>query len=339
MAMYALPGWTTWDANSGAGNWSSTSGGASNGSYPQGTDDVVFDANSGPSRTITISGTPQIKSLTTVGANAMTFGTTQLSVFGSVNLTGTTSFAYLFCGSASTDYSVTFGNCTIGTLYIDCGSWTASLGSNVTLTTQLTVNAGTFNGNTYNITTPQIILQGGTLNMSSSLWTVTGSGNNTFSNNGGCTIVPGTSTLKFTYSGSSDIEFYSSAKTYGNLWVARSGSGSFKFNLLATNNGNTFANIKISAGSNVILPANATTTASSFTIDGTGAVINLISGSTGTAATLAKSGGGTVYVDYCSIKDITASPSSTFYARNSTNVSGNTNWTFIPGNSKFMTFF
>ena len=52
--------------------------------------------------------------------------------------------------------------------------------------------------------------------------------------------------------------------------------------------------------------------------------------------------GGTIRTDYISLKDCTASGNTPFYAgANSTNVSGNTNWTFAesPRAGGFMHFF
>ena len=70
-----------------------------------------------------------------------------------------------------------------------------------------------------------------------------------------------------------------------------------------------------------------------------GNVVTLKSGTTGSLATLTKSGGGTVTVDYFDIKDSNATPSSTWYATNSINSGNNIGWYFDNNNSNYFLMF
>jgi hypothetical protein len=92
---------------------------------------------------------------------------------------------------------------------------------------------------------------------------------------------------------------------------------------------NTFNAFTINAPKTVTFTVSTTQTISSFVATGSsGNVITINTTSAGTAATLSKSSG-IVSCDWLSLKDSTATGGATFYAgANSTNVSGNTGWTF-----------
>lgn len=90
MAMYALPTLSVWQ--NAAGGWSNTSGGPDNGTYPQGGDTVIFDANSGPARTINIGGGSiyvSISGLTMNTCNQMSIAIPSGSVLGIQGYSGT----------------------------------------------------------------------------------------------------------------------------------------------------------------------------------------------------------------------------------------------------------
>jgi hypothetical protein len=96
---------------------------------------------------------------------------------------------------------------------------------------------------------------------------------------------------------------------------------------------NTFADIqnayKSTGATSIIFTAGTTQTVSAFTAVGeAGRVLTIETTSAGSAATLSKASG-TVDLDYLSLKDSTATGGASFYAgNNSTDVSGNTGWTF-----------
>lgn len=325
MTMFARSALTVWD-NATTGGWSNASGGADNGLVPTSADNVVFDASSGPARTIVCDGSGACNNLTTVGANAMVFSTSTMPISGNADLSGMTSAGIQFVGSGARTLkgqSVAFGNVTCG------ASTTLTLLSDMSCSSLSYGSTSTFNANGFNVTIPAFLGSGfGSLTLGSGVWTLTGTG--TIFTPASTTITTG-STIKITDT-SATLKSFSGTQTYNNLVVSGGGAG---FGVGTT----TFNNVTLAAGASLTVSAGATLTVASLTADGTGAPITIKSFTSGSAAGLTKSGGGTVYVDYCSIKDITASPGSTFFARNSTNVSGNTNWTFIPGNSRFMAFF
>lgn len=328
--MFALPSLTVWDTSNGNG-WSNSSGGANNGLNPTQTDDVVFDANSGSGRTITLT-TATCRDISTSSSAIMVFAG-DLNPYGTtIDLSKVSSLGTLQLQGAN-GKDLTTQNCTIATLL---GSANASL----ILHTDLVVTAqgssifiSNFNANGFNFTTSGWA-QGSssTLTMGSGTFALTGTGA-VWNPQSGCTIAPGTSTIKLTNNSASSKTF-SGSNTYNNFWNATSGGGAVNIN-----GNNTFNDLKISAGATQLLPTSIATTVATLTADGTGLPINLQSNASGGAATLTKSGGGTVNVDYCNIKDITALPAATFRARNSVDQGNNTNWTFVPANSKFMTFF
>lgn len=330
--MYAIPALTLWDSSN-AGGWSNTSGGASNGTVPTSATDVIFDANSGPSRSIGTGTNAMCLTLNTTGANAMTFTASNgMTAHGNVNLTGSVSFDTLLAGTGVA-INLTSGSATIGTLNMS-GASLVTLQDDLVVTSSITLGSATsFNANNHNVTLPSLSYTGtATMTMGSGTWTMTGTG--TVWNMGGTiTVVPGTSTIKLTGNSASTITFNGNSKTYNNFWNATTGAGACHIAA-----GNTFNNVRINAGRTQTFGHSFGHTFASFTADGTGSPITIQTENPGTHAAFAKTGGGSIYLDYCSIKDIHATPSSTWNARNSTNVSNNTGITFIPGNSKFLQF-
>jgi hypothetical protein len=101
---YAKPNLTSWTDTAG---WSTiSSSGASGSAVPGVADDVIFDAGSGSSRTVT--GTWWARSLNTTGAAAMTFDSGRLHGGATVqNIPNTTFTGYLYVGVNSNGASVT----------------------------------------------------------------------------------------------------------------------------------------------------------------------------------------------------------------------------------------
>lgn len=143
----------------------------------------------------------------------------------------------------------------------------------------------------------------------------------------------GVGTIKMNNGGN----FIGGGSTY-NCTLDQAGS-----NTLTISGSNTFNNITNTYGATgateIWFTAGTTQTVQDFTASGTsGKVLTIRSTGAGSAATLSKSSG-TVSVDYVSIRDITATGGALWYAGiNSTNVSGNTGWTFILPSS-FLMFF
>lgn len=355
--LYALPTLTNWNAASTTG-WSSSSGGPSAGLSPTADYDVVFDVNSGPARTITTTGTPQCRSITSVGANNLTL-TGGVSVYHSLNATinfsgfssSSTVALGLYPASGFSNFSanITGGNVTFTSLSNQSSNSDLTFLSDFKCNGPFTGALSTLNSNGFNLTfSAFLITQAYNLALSNSTITLTGSGSL-------WTVVPFQSTLTNTTFKITDT---SSSTKILKMVEADTGSGGGLINVnnkpnltIETGLGSGavilqqpgswsyyFTNVFCKFGSTLSLPAGKVVTIDNLTADGTGGMITLNSSTSGTAATLAKSGGGTVGVNYCNIKDITASPAATFTARNSKNISNNTGWTFIPPNDRFFQF-
>jgi hypothetical protein len=321
--MYALPALTTWDTS--PGGWSNTSGGPSNGLVPDSTTDVVFNVDSGAARTITLTGTRQCK---TVSGYNFTFDGT-LSVYGNANLTLAivTSLVLRFqvSGILTASEVSRFSQVSAETSGV-----VLTLG-NLLNTSVLTVASGaTFTAANFNVTAGFVAAySAATVNMGSGTWLIDGS-SNAFTVDSACTVNASTSLLRLT---GISVTFAGGGKTYNNFWW----DSSYTCTITGAN---TFSDIKITGNSaNLVFPAGLTTTTATLTADGTAySTMSLRSSTGGTPATLAKSGGGTVMVYNCDIRDITASPASTFYATRSTDSGGNTNWSFVVIYSGFLSF-
>jgi hypothetical protein len=125
--------------------------------------------------------------------------------------------------------------------------------------------------------------------------------------------------------------------TSGNTAIVISATGSGGVTFV---NANTFSSVTVQPGCTVRFMSGGTLTAASFSITGVaGNGITLQSGTAGNRAFLTKTGGGTVYLDYCSIKDIGFSPTSTFVGRASTDLGNNTGITFYKALPNFAAFF
>lgn len=328
-------GTANWDATVGS-KWATTSGGGGGASIPTATDDVFLDANSGTSGTVTVSTGRPCKSLDCTGFTGTLAGSSVLTISGGLTvgsgMTWNQSGVNVFNATSGT-WNLTSNGKTVACTFTFSGaggtwqfldSWTS------TSSGSLTVSNGTLNLNGFNWTdtnaTAQFRATTGTVNLGSG--TVTTS--QFLFTAGTSTVIPGTCTLKLVGTGNPTF----GGHTFYNLWIASGVTNTFNG---ATNN--TFNDIKISVGSGLTFIAGQTQTVTTFTAAGSAGNLIPISGGA-SASTLAKAGGGTVTVDYCSISNITASPSSTWSATNSTNGGGNTDWTFVSGvNSNFFALF
>ena len=186
-------------------------------------------------------------------------------------------------------------------------------------------------------------LNGQTLIVGTSYTTASGTKNITFNSgilrlSGSGTVFNNAQPTNFTTTagtGSGEIQLTnaSSAKTFA-------GNGSVYAATLAHNQptgltisgNNTFTSISSTPGGRTFnFTAGTTQTVENFTATGTsGNIVNLISTVNGTQWNITKSTGGTVSVDYMSIQDSNASPSSlTWYAgANSTSIANNNGWIF-----------
>jgi hypothetical protein len=269
-------------------------------------------------------------------------GTLTLNSGMTVGATGNITFNG--ASASLTDNGVSFPN----TLTIAGGSFIFN--DNVTgQITNLRLNGGTLNFNNKNVqvgtfatggtVAKSLILGTGTL-LCTNLFSTLFSANTT---TGGLTIDSTGSTIQLN-NNSSGNTFAGNGYTYNNILFSGNSSANYTFTGANTFTG-TISSTK-TAALNITLPASATTTVNSWTASGgSGRLLTLVSSTAGTQATLNLTGGGIVSVDYLSIQDISATPSSlTWYAgTHSTNVSNNTGWIFsspsTPANFNFFAFF
>jgi len=206
---YWVGGAGTWDTSS-TTVWSTSSGGASGASVPTATNSVFFDVGSGVPGTVTLTGALTCLDIT-VSLIGWTFASTgTIDISGNMSLTALTTWT----GTGTLTFNATTSKTitTSGTSF-SCpmtfngvaGTWTLQDALTLGSTRALTLTAGTFNANTYNVTTGILNIGGTstrTLAFGSGAWSITG--NNTTVYNGdyqtGLTVT-GTKKLSFTYSG------------------------------------------------------------------------------------------------------------------------------------------
>lgn len=315
---------------SAGGNWSDVSKWTSRVPLPQ--DNVIVDANTTGTLTADM---PRLgKDLTFTGfAGTAVFSSTANSVFGSLTLASgmTVSGTQTLTLAGRGSHTLTSAGKSFAQQVTQNGpSSTYTLQDNCSVLSNLRVTNGTLTANGFDLTIGGSFIfdSGGTVNLGAGTWDLTGTGAGTayWLANGG-TVNSSTSTIVFASATSNSRTFTGGGNTYNNLQYDVAGSTG---ELIIQQN-NTFANLTVGSGRTLTLPASTTTTITgSFAVNGTnGSTTTLQSSSAGTAATLSKASG-TVTVDWLSIKDSTATGGATFRALDSTSVSGNTGWTFIP---------
>jgi hypothetical protein len=136
-----------------------------------------------------------------------------------------------------------------------------------------------------------------------------------------------TSTIKFSDTSATSKTFTGGGLTYNNFEISAT-TGTASYIVAGSNTFNDFKSSKTVA-STITLTAGTTQTVTTFTVSGTsGNIITLNSSSAGSAATLSDSSGVNI-LSYCSIQDVTGAGGATWQARDSSNVSGNSNIYFI----------
>ena len=307
---YWVGGSAIWDGTAGS-KWSTTSGGVGGAAVPTSADDVFFNAASG-AVTCNISGSRVCKSLTLTGFTGAFVGSSTpiLTVSGNINLGGVSLSANSISVVVNAASNITAGG------PLSFYTLTAASGGILTFVDDITIlngllvqSGGTVVGNG---TTPTAftttVAAGGTVSLGSGTWRTGG-----WTVDAAATITPGTSTII------TSATFSGGGHAYDTLWLD---------NTATIVGSNTFANLKIDPGVTVTFTAGTTTTVASLTWNGTpSSVITVQSTSAGSAWNLSDSTGSNV-VSYCSIKDSAAAGGAAFTALSSTNVSGNSGWTF-----------
>ncbi len=321
-------------------SWSTSSGGASGASIPLCHDTAMFNSNSitSGSRTVTVNQqvlpSLDFSALLNTPTIAITIGSGQFYLKGSLKYvtglipSGTTTIITIDRTASTIDVA---GLTITNALQISSYNSTISLVANFTSSNTFTIDAGTFDSSTFNLSCTTY--SSGTansntrvLNMGSGTWSATSTGTVwSFATTTSLILNSQTSTIAITDTSSTSKTFAGGNLTYYNLSITGVGTGAVIFT-----GSNTFNNFTVNPPKTVTF-----TIATTQTINGTpsftgtaGNVITINSSSSGTSATLSKSGS-SVSGDYLSIKDSTATGGAVWYAgANSTNVSGNTGWIF-----------
>lgn len=238
----------------------------------------------------------------TVAANVGSTGTLNIGTGG---VAGTVQAATVTGGLGTatlnfnhTDATYTFAPNITGTFTVNhTGAGKTILAGANTFTGTTTLSAGTLEAGTVTaFGSGSLVLNGGTLNVPSGNLKLTGN----WTNNG-ATLSLGTSTILF-------------------AGTTQSISGSSTFNNVTINPGTTVA---FQNGSVQTIGGTVTATGTA------GRLVTIRSSTPGSSATLTKSGGGMVAVDYADITDSAATPANTWFAGpHSVNGGGNSGWVF-----------
>lgn len=326
---YWVGGSGTWD-NTTTTNWSATSGGAGGASAPTSADNVFLDAASG-AVTVTLSGgVSACADLTCTGFTGTLTGAVAFNVYGSLlfsaGMTVSTSVSVSF-RATTTGKTITSNGKTIAPTvnFTGTGGWTLQ---DAFSCSTITHTQGALDTNGQAVSAGYSNAGTGTrsLTLGATVWTM--SSNWSWSISGtGMTLSAGTSTIKLGNNPSTNAQFFEgNGYTYYNVEIPGTGN-----NVVTVSGNNTFNTFTISRTSAFTLKFTdgSTQTIANWVGSGTpGNFVTITNTASTTAATLAKSGGGTVTLDYSLISWITASPVSTWSATNSRNLGNNTNITF-----------
>lgn len=334
---YWVLGSGNWNSTNTA-NWSTSSGGSGGAGPPVAGDDVVFDAGSDAGATFTVTlvaSSPAIRNFTASGldfAMVLAGAGVALRVDGNISLPAT-NFTWSATGNLNCEGSASSRTILTNGVTINSTPRLISAGSTWTLQSALTssvaiiltsgsldaagyaVSCTTFSSSNSNVRA--LTLGASTITLSSD-WVLTTSTNMTLS--------AASSTIIMNRAGAGTKDFNGGGLTYGVLVQNTAGRLTFT-------GSNTFSDIqnghKAVAATSIRFTAGTTTTVTNFTAAGeAGRVLTIDSSSAGSAFTLSKASG-TVDLDYLSLRDSTATGGASFYAgNNSTDVSGNTGWTF-----------
>lgn len=325
----------TWAATANT-NWSISSGGSNNAAVPSSSDDVCFDSNSGSSNSV-IAASITIKSLTTTGYIGILTQNSAINVAlsGGTGLFFTNSFTYVagaatseFLFLGSTTQSITSGSQILPTVVLlAAATGILNQADNLSISGQLLLEEGTFNTQNFNITATvvQYVHSGATtINLGSSAISCSGTGLIwNFGTTTGLTFNSGTSTILITDTSTTSKTFSGGGLNYNNVTLPADGTGT-----ISVTGGNTFNVLTLVGKSSVIFSSSVTQTATNFSFNGTSGNLVTITASTGGTAAILSKVAGIVCANYVSLKDSTVTGGASFYASNSTNVSGNTGWTF-----------
>lgn len=244
-----------------------------------------------PGGNVTQTGTLSTSGTANISSSGYTFSgatTATFSSTGTVNLLGLTT---------SSTVTLTSGTLTIGASGVSCSAFSSS------------------NSNTR------------TLNMGSGTWDITGTGTCwNCATTTGLTINPSTSTIKLSNTSATTKSFTGgTGKIYYDLYIdGASGNGT-----VTLGRANTYNKITIEPYASILWGSALVHTFNELLCLGASGQVITFSTNFAGAATLSCPTGKVINGDYLSIQNNTATGGALFYAGdNSTNVSGNTGWTF-----------
>ena len=342
-SVYWVGGSGTWDTTT-TTNWADSSGGSSGVVAPSAWDGAVIDTSSGTGDITVSSGAcqdltvtaSQAINITGTGATLYVYGSMSLPAGGSFNPAGSTN-TYEF-GSKATGKTITTNSKTCyGFNFTGAGGgWTLS--DNLTLTTNLTISAGTFSASNFNITASNLASSGSTasaITFGSSTITLSGSTPIDFSSSN-FTFTRGTSQINCS---ATNTVFNGGGKTFYNVAFTSTTAGT-----QSISGANTFATLSFAAkaatGSGTLTLAGNQTISTSFSVQ-SGATdptrrLFIKSSVAGTARTITSASNTIFGVDF---QDITAAGAGSWSDSSRTgywgNCKGNTGITFATGRSVY----
>lgn len=206
------------------------------------------------------------------------------------------------------------------------GTYTLQDSITNTSTSALFVQNGTFNANGFSVTALKFnsnVSSTRTITMGSGTWTATSSGTIwDFTTTTGLTFNANSSTISITDTSASSKTFIGGSKIFNNLSITGGGSGA-----IIIQGSNTFSSITINKPKTVTFTSSTTQQIGSITATGSvGNIITLNASSAGTAATLNKTGGGIVNLDFLDITDVNVTPTKTWYYGNNSTYHSGTGW-------------
>lgn len=242
-----------------ANHWAATSGGAPNAAnLPTQNDIVHIDSSSGfgSGGTIGLDGsygsTKCHDFISNSGHNYnIDYNTSDLYVYGSATLeagiTWVDSAWIIMAGS--TPETITFNGNTCEYVYCEGNGVTVTFTDEANITDDLYIEVGdsvilgpgdntigdqlmifgTFDANDNNITCARVGGTAGTISMGSGIWTITGSGT-IWTVGSGATLNAETSTIKITNATATQKTFNGAGKTFYDLWITGSGTGTYTIN-------------------------------------------------------------------------------------------------------------
>ena len=226
---YWVGGTANWDGTAGT-KWALTSGGAGGQAVPTATDDVFFNAASG-TVTVTVAAAANCLSLNFTGFTGTIAGTSNINVFGNFTLSSGMTWSHaggLLFDSTTTGRQITTAGRTISSAIFfgqnqAGGGWT--LQDAFTTSSSITVTRGTFTTNNFNVTATQLLSNNTntrTINLGSSVVTLSSNTPVNFTTSTGLTFNAGTSSIVCSAVGATvaggglafyDIQYTSTAPT------------------------------------------------------------------------------------------------------------------------------